>query len=591
MSIKTLRKRIAVVAVSALTAGVLSVASAPVASASATAVIFSDDYTVATTVAASNIGVCYVATQSGTHTAGALASTTENAANVVEMLSTGKLLISEYGTTVSPMTAASDATHFEISGPAIWDTFTANGDPSTPSLSASGKKFTFTYGGSASADESPESLVLKPTGVGTIQVTITNYDHSAVADSDGGLAVAKIITISSVASCGSGAPSVANSFFQLVSSTSAGDVATTNVDYTDMNYADNGGSIYLRQDMNDTNDVAIASVAATGTVTVEVSAGAFVGEGTTAGTTNVSFTVDKSQSFRITQAVADTPWSGTITVKLNGVTVATKSAKIHGAPTSIEVSGLDIRNSNAADGVVGDYVMKDSAGNIVDLAITGWVTLTEAQSKVITAGASSRTPSGLVADAATYKGQFNAACLASGAGAVAKGVKLKYTNAALASIESPAFDVTCGGAAYTYAASLDKASYAPGDVATLTITAKDAYGNPVHDGDTLGVAGSVPTIAGGMLSLVTAATSADTFTGGKKEYKLTVGSTEGSYNMVVDLPEFNSSTKPQAAQTIAYKVASGTTTVSNADVLKSIVALIASINKQIQALQKLILKR
>jgi len=44
-------------------------------------------------------------------------------------------------------------------------------------------------------------------------------------------------------------------------------------------------------------------------------------------------------------------------------------------------------------------------------------------------------------------------------------------------------------------------------------------------------------------------------------------------------------------QTVAYKVASGTTAVSNADVLKSIVSLIATINKQIQALQKLILKR
>jgi hypothetical protein len=38
-------------------------------------------------------------------------------------------------------------------------------------------------------------------------------------------------------------------------------------------------------------------------------------------------------------------------------------------------------------------------------------------------------------------------------------------------------------------------------------------------------------------------------------------------------------------------VKNATATVTNADVLKSIVSLIASINKQIQALQKLILKR
>jgi hypothetical protein len=47
----------------------------------------------------------------------------------------------------------------------------------------------------------------------------------------------------------------------------------------------------------------------------------------------------------------------------------------------------------------------------------------------------------------------------------------------------------------------------------------------------------------------------------------------------------------QAETTGTLAVVAATTAVSNADVLKSIVALIASINKQIQALQKLILKR
>jgi hypothetical protein len=62
--------------------------------------------------------------------------------------------------------------------------------------------------------------------------------------------------------------------------------------------------------------------------------------------------------------------------------------------------------------------------------------------------------------------------------------------------------------------------------------------------------------------------------------------------MVVDLPAINLvSTTGAAAQTIAYKVVASTTDVTNAEVLKSIVALIASINKQIAALQKLILQR
>jgi hypothetical protein len=91
------------------------------------------------------------------------------------------------------------------------------------------------------------------------------------------------------------------------------------------------------------------------------------------------------------------------------------------------------------------------------------------------------------------------------------------------------------------------------------------------------------------MAAITAPTNADTFTGGKKTYKFIVGSSAGSYQLSVDLPKFNSTTYSQSAVTVPYKiVVSGTT---NEDILKSIVSLIASINKQIQALQKLILKR
>jgi len=109
-----------------------------------------------------------------------------------------------------------------------------------------------------------------------------------------------------------------------------------------------------------------------------------------------------------------------------------------------------------------------------------------------------------------------------------------------------------------------------------------------------GSAGEVMALSGSQLTLV-GSVSTDKLTSGVKTYKFVVGTTEGSYNMVVEIPLIltatNKVTYGAAAQTVAYKVASGTTTVSNADVLKSIVSLIASINKQIQALQKLILKR
>jgi hypothetical protein len=59
----------------------------------------------------------------------------------------------------------------------------------------------------------------------------------------------------------------------------------------------------------------------------------------------------------------------------------------------------------------------------------------------------------------------------------------------------------------------------------------------------------------------------------------------------VSVPLINALLLGGANQTVAYKVVAPSTGVSNADVLKAIVSLIASINKQIAALQKALLKK
>jgi hypothetical protein len=65
------------------------------------------------------------------------------------------------------------------------------------------------------------------------------------------------------------------------------------------------------------------------------------------------------------------------------------------------------------------------------------------------------------------------------------------------------------------------------------------------------------------------------------------GITTGTYTSIVEYASLIAGTK----QTPSYKINSGTDDVAFAEVLKSVIALIASINKQIQALQKLILQR
>jgi len=131
--------------------------------------------------------------------------------------------------------------------------------------------------------------------------------------------------------------------------------------------------------------------------------------------------------------------------------------------------------------------------------------------------------------------------------------------------------------------------YQPGEIATLTVTGKDVYGNLVNSNDTLGTAGVAIEYSFGGLTAITAPTGSDTFTSaaGVKQYKFSVGTTEASFVGSFKI----AGATDDSAKTVQYKIASGTASVSNADVLKSIVALIASINKQIQALQKLILKR
>jgi len=86
---------------------------------------------------------------------------------------------------------------------------------------------------------------------------------------------------------------------------------------------------------------------------------------------------------------------------------------------------------------------------------------------------------------------------------------------------------------------------------------------------------------------VTAPSTADAFSNGELVYTYKVDNTAGNYVASVYLVAATQT----AAVTQKVAITTQGNAVSNADVLKSIVSLIASINKQIQALQKLILKR
>ena len=580
MSIKTLRKRIALVAVTTLGAGVLSVAPASAADYFGTGA----DYDFASAATAANYGVCFVGSTAATGNAGAANSLTDNSTNTAEMVQTGQLAV----TTNKNLRTAGDYHEIVVTGPATIKALTGGSATITYGVNQKSMKQSV-----ATALDTLYAFAINPTGLGTVQVTINEYDGASASTLADGARVLEVISITVRASCLAGTPSVANSGAKFVDVANITTLMTssnvTSNDESGKSIAANEGALYIRYDLFDVNGTEVPDAAATGTLTAETTGGALIGFETT-GTTTIAYTTDKDGYWKITQGTADAPWSGTVTIKLNGTTVFTKTGKITGPADSIVTSSLVNVEMAAGAVTAGRYVVLDSAKNEIAVAITKLEDFSQANAAIGAAGTSSRTP---VPGTADNRGTFTANCSGSKGGTLT-GLRLQYTFSNLTSIYSPAFNVVCGNATVaTYAASLDKASYVPGDIATLTITGKDAFGNQVADTAVMGTTstGEAVSIAGSNLTAVTAPTNSDTFSAGTKTYKFIVGSSEGSYNLVVDLDKWTTSTYSQSAVVVPYTIKASTATVSMADVLKSIVSLIASINKQIQALQKLILKR
>jgi hypothetical protein len=177
----------------------------------------------------------------------------------------------------------------------------------------------------------------------------------------------------------------------------------------------------------------------------------------------------------------------------------------------------------------------------------------------------------------------------------APALQVQHINASGTVVKSNAWASACSTVPYTYTAAFDKAVYAPGSVATLTISFKDVYGAPGNAYDSVGTtAGGLISVTGGpSATAVTIPVDGDKpyYLTGAKTYQFIVGTIEGDFSAVVSVPVVNTTNTKQTNVTVSYSVKATSTGVSMADVLKAIVSLIASINKQIAALQKALLKK
>jgi hypothetical protein len=438
----------------------------------------------------------------------------------------------------------------------------------------------------------------KPSAAGTALI-ITGYNDATTA----GYVASWKITVTVVAAGSAGTFSASESSIALTAG--GGAPATANVDDPGANVVANTACVELYYSANDALGLPLAgsSIIAKGSN----SAMALTIGGATGTLPIVTGTYSTATYISVCQNAANVnkAVTGTVTLTVDGVDVATRTVLITGQLATITVvkDAISVRGDAGTDNAIyGDFAArnagtwvpshsftaKDAAGNLVAATVSIDTTTLDAQ--VIGLSADNGAADPLNADPDLRVGGLTFSC-ADTSGENTK-LKVKATAADTTTIYSNAFTVTCAGNAVNYKASTDKAVYNTGDVMTVTVTGTDKSGKPANDYGIISTTAKLGTIASGAIaSSVSAPADGNTLSAGSKTYKYIIGQTPGTYTIAVDFPVMNSTTYSQTALTLPVSVASATTTVSNADVLKSIVALIASINKQIQALQKLILKR
>jgi len=287
-------------------------------------------------------------------------------------------------------------------------------------------------------------------------------------------------------------------------------------------------------------------------------------------------------------APSSAPLTTVVTVTYNGTVIGTKTITFVGEVAKINISapayiGSLNQTPSAAGSTKGAVVrFEDAAGNVVyPVASDAYVPT----SGFGTSATSSRAVVLSTVPTSSATGYVDWSC---GAVASSDNIVATYTNISGTVITSNAVKVNCADNAVTYKASMDKASYSPGEIAKLTVSFFDSKGNAANDDYDWNNDMSASSVSTGGGTLVTASANTDTSELGKKAYSIITTQTAGSYQAVVTIPTLNAGIGE--TQTVSFTVASAPG-VTNAEVLKSIVSLIASINKQIQALQKLILRR
>ena len=611
MSTKTVTKRIALATVVALGAGVLSLVS--VTSASAATKNYDSTHNATASMGAMNIAtrasttgspIAALATDEsvarslgvlayGDVAGGSSAYTTQTAT----ILSTG---VVELYTTVTP----SSAVLFKLTNGLINTTGT------TSTLTLNGSLSQAAYSGVLNSGI--QSIAVKPAS-GATAFTVAMYTDStndAAADLlsgaySGTLTLSALITVTVASTNLAGTVSTTNSGAWYTGLTSPGATTVTGTLTSDSSTLASPGSIgnggvgYLDVRARDAYGSALSGAGllqATATNGALVKFSAAQANASALITANSNLTGSTDYVSVLSSGTADdyalsvaqpgsAPLTTVVTISWNGTVIGTRSFTFSGQIAKITLSS-PLNGKNAASSgntVVISYA--DSAGNTVYPTAAYFTQDSASFGGIVSNTSLSTVPS------ATAVGKVTFTC---GTVAGSTNLDVKYTNTDGTVITSNAVKVTCSGAAVNYTASYDKTTYHPGDIATLTITFKDSKGNLANDVDSITATGQVAAISTAGVTGIVVPTNLDTPTNGVVKYTYSVGTTTGTFTNPVSFGYVDAAAKAASLTasgpaTVTLTIADGSTSLN--DVLKGIVSLIASINKQIAALAKLVTKK
>ena len=556
MSTMTLRKRISLAAVSALTAGLLTVIAPQSAYATSTD---ADNVNANTTTGAPS-----VQTSTAAGSVGLLAQSGEGTTQTAVLLSTGtvSVFLAAPTTSVTATAAITGGRFTVVSGGTI---------SGTSQVSAT-----------ASSTNTALGLLAVPSS-GSTRMVIELSTETTATPAVSTLSKRITVTVVSTNAFNEYAPTYSWARWGAGSGAETAVTDVTTVNHTTDSGLTLSGSVALVDAYGN-----VLTSANTGLLTATVTAGAKVNLGSASAAGSTTFDSNAATGatipFNIQQADSTIPWNGTVTFAFNGTVIATKTGIIKGEVTKVTLGSPKIGTigSNAGAATI---AFEDAKGNAV-YPTTGTSAVSASLGAVVTGLSVGTYP------ASGVTGEVTQVCAVSG---TATGLQMSHLNSSGTTVLSNKWDSGCSAAPYTVTGSWDKASYTPGSIATLTLSFKDIYGNKSNAYDSISVsaANTTMTITGAPSATPVTAIGNDKPSGvtGAKTYQFVVGTTEGDFVAVVVPTEVVENNDDQTNLSLAYSVKAGTATVSNADVLKSIVALIASINKQIQALQKLILKR